>query len=72
MNRITLRASDVAAIIGRNKYKPRSEVFDDLWKKHRPSTFKGQTKKDRAEEALSASASARDVLASALNSRAKD
>ena len=72
MNRITLRASDVAAIIGRNKYKPRHEVFDDLWKKYAPNTFTGKTKKDRAEEALSASESARVVLASALNSRARD
>ena len=71
-SRIVLRASDVAAIIGRNKYKPRNEVFDDLWKKYAPQTFTGKTKKDKAEEALSASDAARVVLASALNTKAKD
>jgi len=70
--RIVLKASEVAAILGRNQYKPRHEVFNELWKKYSPATFTGKTKKDRAEEALSASDSARVVLASALNSRAKD
>lgn len=72
MNRVTLRASDVAAIIGRNKYKPRREVFDDMWKRCAPKTFTGKTKRDKAEEALSVSESAREVLTSAVNSRAKD
>ena len=72
MNRITLRASDVAAIIGRNRYKPRREVFDDMWKKYAPQTFTGKTKRDKAEEALSASETTRAVFATALNTRAKD
>jgi hypothetical protein len=72
MNRITLRASDVAAIIGRNKYKPRHEVLDDMWKRCSPSTFTGKTKRDKAEEALNSSETARAVFATALNTRAKD
>jgi len=70
--RIVLKASEVASILGRNQYKPRHEVFNEMWKKYSPETFKGKTKKDIAEEALGASESARAVLASALNSRAKD
>ena len=64
--RVVLKASDVAAIIGRNKYKSRSEVFNDYWKKYSPTTFTGQTRKDRAEEVLGVSPVARDALNSAL------
>lgn len=72
MKRITLKASDVAAIIGRHQYKPRQEVFNDLWKKYSPDTFQGQTKKDKALEALAVSDNAQKVLASALEVKAKD
>lgn len=72
MARIVLKASDVAAILGRNQYKPRQEVLQDLWKKYSPQTFTGKTKKDRAEEALSASTEARTVLTAALSTKAKD
>jgi hypothetical protein len=41
---ITIRASDVAAIIGQNQYKTSKEVFDEMWKRHSPETFLGQTK----------------------------
>jgi len=72
VSRVVLKASEVAAIIGRNKYKPRSEVLDELWKKYSPETFKGKTKNDRAQEALSASSEARTVLASAVAIKARD
>ena len=72
MNRVVLKASDVASILGRNQYKPRQDVFNDMWKKYNPETFKGKTKKDIAEEALSASEGARSVLNSAVNIKAKD
>jgi hypothetical protein len=49
MMRIVIKASDVAAIVGRNPYKPTSEVRADMWKKYWPETFTGQTKNDRAE-----------------------
>jgi hypothetical protein len=71
-SRIVLKASDVASILGRNQYKPRQEVLNDLWKKYAPQTFTGKTKKDKAEEALSASTEAQAVLASALSTKAKD
>jgi hypothetical protein len=72
MTRIVLKASEVAAIIGKNRYKPRKEVFDELWKKYSPSTFTGKTKKDKAEEILTLSSSAQGALKSALSVRAKD
>jgi hypothetical protein len=71
-SRIVLKASDVASILGRNQYKPRQEVLNDLWKKYAPHTFTGKTKKDKAEEALSVSSEAQAVLATALNTKAKD
>jgi hypothetical protein len=70
--RIVIKASDVAAIIGMNRYKPRTEVMDDMWKKYSPDTFKGLTKKDRAEQALGFSTDAQKVLASAVGIRARD
>ena len=60
--RIVIKASDVAAIIGKNKYKPRSEIFDEYWKKYSPETFTGKTRKDKAYEALNASDEARKIL----------
>lgn len=63
--RITLKASEVAAIIGSNPYKPSREVFDELWKKHRPETFTGQTRSDRAALAMQGSATAQAALVEA-------
>lgn len=70
--RVVLKASEVAAILGRNQYKPRKEVFDELWKKYSPETFMGQTKRDKAEAALSASETAQAALKNALAVDAKN
>jgi hypothetical protein len=60
--RVVLKASNVAAMIGRHRYKPRSEVLDELWKKYAPDTFTGKTKNDKAEEALAFSTGAQEIL----------
>jgi len=70
--RVVIKASEVAAICGLNRYKPRKEVFDEAWKKYSPETFTGRTKNDRAEEALGASVEAQKVLSAAVNIKAKD
>jgi hypothetical protein len=70
--RVVLKASDVAAIIGRNPYKPISEVRDELWKKYNPDTFMGRTRLDKAMEALAISEGARAVLDEAAAVRTKD
>lgn len=70
--RVILKASDVAAIIGRHQYKARDDVFNEYWKKYSPETFTGQTKKDKALEVLSSSESAQKVLADALAVQTKD
>ena len=70
--RVVIKASEVAAICGLNKYKPRNEILDEMWKKYSPETFTGRTKNDRAVEALGASAEAQQVLKSALNINAKN
>lgn len=72
MPRVTLKASEVAAIIGKNRYKPRSEVFDEMWKKYSPETFKGKTKVDKAREALNASSEALKVFANATAIKTHD
>lgn len=70
--RVVLKASEVAAILGRNQYKPREDVFDELWKKYSPCTFSGKTKRDKAEEALSASSSAQSILRNAVSIKAEN
>jgi hypothetical protein len=70
--RVVLKASEVAALIGRHQYKSRSEIFDEYWKKYSPGTFTGKTKNDKAEAALSVSDDARRALASAVSIKAKD
>ena len=70
--RIVLRASDVAAMIGRHKYKTREEVFNEYWKKYSPETFTGQTQRDRATIALRASPAAQEVLSHVSQLRPKD
>jgi hypothetical protein len=51
-NQISIPASDVAAVVGRNQYKAPSEVFNVLWKRYSPSTFTGVTKIDEQLEAF--------------------
>lgn len=72
MKTVILKASNVAAMVGRHRYKPRSEVLDELVKKYAPEKFTGKTKEDKAEEALAASDTAREVLESALEIKAHD
>jgi hypothetical protein len=64
--RVVIKASDVAAVIGLNPYKPASEVRDEIWKKNWPETFSGQTKQDLENEALGRSAASRKVITEAL------
>lgn len=69
---MVLKASNVAAMVGRHRYKPRSEVLDELMKKYAPDKFMGKTKEDKAEEALAVSSIAKEVLKSALNIKAQN
>lgn len=48
---VSIPASEVAAVVGRNPYKPASEVFNMLWQRWSPSTFEGTTKIDELIEA---------------------
>ena len=68
--RVVIKASDVAAVVGLNPYKPADEVRDEIWKKNWPDTFTGRTKQDLANEALGRSAASRKVLTEALSVKA--
>jgi hypothetical protein len=70
--RVILKASNVAAMVGRHRYKPRSEVLDELVKKYAPEKFTGKTKEDKAVEALAFSVEAQAVLKSAIKIEAKN
>ena len=49
---MSIPASEVAAAVGRNPYKPASEVFNQLWNRWSPETFTGTTKIDEMLEAV--------------------
>ena len=70
--RVVIKASDVAACIGLNPYKPATEVRDELWKKYWPDTFEGLTKREEAQISLAKSSEAQKILAMAVSFRAKD
>jgi predicted phage-related endonuclease len=70
--RVTIKASDVAACIGLNPFKPSTEVRDDLWKKYWPETFMGRTKREEAQEVLGRSANSQKVLEKAVAFKAKN
>ena len=70
--RVILKASDVAAIIGRNKYKSRREILDTLWKKYSPGTFTGKTKDEKVRDTLAISPEAQNILTKAVEIKAKD
>ena len=52
VDRVVIKASDVAAIIGKNQYKKPLEIIDNLWSKYKPDTFEGKTKDECAVEAI--------------------
>ena len=71
-NLVVLKASNVAAMVGRHRYKPRGEVLDELVKKYAPEKFTGKTKEDKATEALAVSSAAQEVLESAVKVKAEN
>jgi DNA polymerase III epsilon subunit-like protein len=68
--KIIIKASEVAACIGKNPYKKPQEVADEIWKKHNPDNFKGITKNDLAKAHIAKSEVAQSTLAEAVSSRA--
>lgn len=72
MGRIVIKASDVAAAIGQNKFKTSKEVHDELWKRYSPETFNSKTKMDKALEALAKSEEVQRVVALAVSHHAKN
>ena len=52
IEKVTLKASDIASIIGMNPYKKPKEVLDNLWAKYAPETFEGKTKEQEALDTI--------------------
>lgn len=69
--KIILKASEIAACIGKNQYKKAQEVADEIWKKYCPETFTGITKNDKAKESIASSPEAEDALKAAMESVAE-
>jgi hypothetical protein len=69
--KIIIKASEVAACIGKHQYKKAQEVADEIWKKYCPETFTGITKNDKAKESIASSPEAVDALNAAISSIAE-
>ena len=69
---ISIRASDVAAIIGHHPYKPRDEILNEFWKRYAPESFQGRTALEDAQEVLEHSSTARNILYAAIHEKPKD
>ena len=69
--KIILKASEVAACIGKHQYKKAQEVADEIWKKYCPETFTGITKNDKAKESIASSPEAEEALKAAISSVAE-
>ena len=59
---VIIKASEVAACIGKNYYKKPQEVLEELWKRYSPETFKGKTKDDYAMEVIEANEDATNLF----------
>ena len=60
--KVVLKASEVASMIDKNRFKKPDEVMMNLWCKYSPQTFKGKTKEQLALEAIAASPIASGLL----------
>lgn len=70
--KVILKASEVASMIDKNRFKKPDEVMMNLWCKYSPQTFKGKTKEQLALEAIGESSIARDLLGDAQRFRSID
>ena len=62
VKRVVLKASDIAAIVGKNRYKKPNEIIDNLWSKYKPETFEGKTKDQMAYDAIQKCELTKDLL----------
>jgi hypothetical protein len=70
---ITLPASAIAAIIDKNPYRSADEIFNELWLKNSPETFRGQTKSQLMQRALDNSPPAvKNAVYTAMRYKATD
>ena len=60
--KVVLKASEVASMIDKNRFKNPDEVMMNLWVKYSPETFKGKTKEQLALEVISESPIASGLL----------
>ena len=61
-SKIIIKASELAACIGKNPYKKPEDVLLEMWKKYSPETFKGETVDDRNLKAVKASPQTRALF----------
>ena len=70
--KVVLKASEVASMIDKNRFKKPDEVMMNLWCKYSPQTFKGKTKEQLALEAIGESLIAGSLLDDAQRFKSTD
>lgn len=70
--KVVLKASEVASMIDKNRFKKPDEVMMNLWCKYSPETFKGKTKEQMAVEAIAGSNIATELLEDAQRFKSID
>lgn len=70
--KVVLKASEVASMIDKNRFKKPDEVMMNLWCKYSPETFKGKTKEQVAVEAIAGSNIATELLEDAQRFKSID
>ena len=70
--RVIIKASEVAACIGVNTYRPTFEVLCDIWKKNNPNNFHGLTQDEKAVVALNSSEDAKNLFKNIMKETPKN
>lgn len=59
---LRINASDVAIITGDNRFEPKADYRDRLWKQHSPDTFTGQTRHEQVQALFAQSPRVQAIL----------
>jgi len=64
--KIVIKASEVAACIGMNAFRPTFDVIKDIWKKYNPENFIGFTKNEEIMQVVNSSEITRNLVSNSL------
>lgn len=72
MQKISIPASNIATIIGKNPYETSDDIFNVLWKKYSRKTYVNETKREAAQKIINAVPIIKDILKETIIQKPKD